>query len=204
MPKRKKRREKRKKFWSDFKTFISKGNVVDLAVALVVGSAFNKIVSQLVDSFINPLISIFIGGLNIDDWKYVHKEAVTNEAGEIVESEIAFTYGLFLQTVLDFMIIALTVFIVVKLYTRLRTRFETEGRRWFEELYPEEAEKRKKEAEEAKRKEEEAAQKAQEQKEEIERLKREKEEMHWEYMKNQDKLLTEIRDLLAAQAENAK
>ena len=197
MPKKKQRKQKRKKFWSDFKTFISKGNVVDLAVALVVGAAFNKIVSQLVDSFINPLISIFIGGFHIDEWKHVITPAEYNEAGEVIKAEVAFTYGMFLQTVIDFLIIAMTVFIVVKLYTRLKKRFEVEGRKWYDELYPEEAAQRKKEVEEAKRKEEELKKIEAEQRAEIERLKREKEEQHWEYMKNQDKLLTEIRDLLA-------
>ena len=88
---KKTKKEKKKQFWTDFKGFISKGNVVDLAVALVVGSAFNKIVSQLVDSFINPLISIFIGGFNLNDWKYVYKPAEYNDAGELLKAEVAFT-----------------------------------------------------------------------------------------------------------------
>ena len=117
---KKTKKEKKKQFWTDFKGFISKGNVVDLAVALVVGSAFNKIVSQLVDSFINPLISIFIGGFNLNDWKYVYKPAEYNDAGELLKAEVAFTYGTFIQTVIDFLIIALTVFVVVKLYAKLK------------------------------------------------------------------------------------
>ena len=64
------KKQKQKQFWTDFKSFISRGNVVDLAVAMVVGAAFNKIVSQLVDSFINPLIGIFVGGFDLADLKY--------------------------------------------------------------------------------------------------------------------------------------
>ena len=75
------KKQKQKQFWTDFKSFISRGNVVDLAVAMVVGAAFNKIVSQLVDSFINPLIGIFVGGFDLADLKYVVHEAVTDEAG---------------------------------------------------------------------------------------------------------------------------
>ena len=188
---KKTKKEKKKQFWTDFKGFISKGNVVDLAVALVVGSAFNKIVSQLVDSFINPLISIFIGGFNLNDWKYVYKPAEYNDAGELLKAEVAFTYGTFIQTVIDFLIIALTVFVVVKLYAKLKKHFTDEGTRLYYELHPEEAE--------AKKKEEEAKKQAAEQQAEIDRLKKEKEEMHWEYMDRQEKLLTEIRDLLANQ-----
>lgn len=196
---KKAKKEKKKQFWTDFKGFISKGNVVDLAVALVVGSAFNKIVSQLVDSFINPLISIFIGGFNLNDWKYVYKEAEYNEAGELLKAEVAFTYGTFIQTVIDFLIIALTVFVVVKLYARLKKHFTDEGTRLYYELHPEELEAKKRAEAEAKQKEEEAKKHEREQQAEIDRLKKEKEEMHWEYMDRQEKLLTEIRDLLANQ-----
>lgn len=192
----------RKKFWDDFKRFVSRGNVVDLAVALVVGAAFNKIVSQLVDSFINPLISIFIGGFNLEDWKYVIKEEVITD-GVITEAEVAFTYGMFLQTVIDFLIIALTVFIIVRLYTRLKTRLEEESKRIYEELNPEEAEKKRKEEQEKKEKEEaekqklEAEKKAEEEKRlELEKLQREKEEAQLKFFREQSALLTEIRDSL--------
>ncbi len=197
--KSKERKQKQKKFWTDFKGFISKGNVVDLAVALVVGTAFNKIVSQLVDSFINPLISIVIGGFNLNDWKYVYKEAEYNEAGELLKAEVAFTYGTFIQTVIDFLIIALTVFVVVKLYAKLKKHFTDEGTKLYYELHPEELEEKKKKEAEAKQKEEEAKKREREQQAEIERLKKEKEEMHWDYMERQEQLLTEIRDLLANQ-----
>ena len=83
MPKEKIKKE-RKKFWGEFKTFISKGSVVDLAVALVIGTAFNKIVSQLVDSFITPLIGIVVGGFSLNDLKWVYKEAVLDTDGETV------------------------------------------------------------------------------------------------------------------------
>lgn len=202
--KEKTKKQKKKQFWTDFKGFISKGNVVDLAVALVIGTAFNKIVSQLVDSFINPLISIFIGGFNLNDWKYVYKQAEYNEAGELLKAEVAFTYGTFIQTVIDFLIIALTVFIVVKLYAKLKKHFTEEGTKLYYELHPEELEAKKKAEAEAKRKEEEAKKheeevqkREKEQQAEIERLKKEKEQMHWDYMQRQEELLTQIRDILA-------
>lgn len=192
----------KKKFWDDFKKFVSRGNVVDLAVALVVGAAFNKIVSQLVDSFINPLISILIGGFNLEDWKYVIKEEVITD-GVVTEAEVAFTYGMFLQTVIDFLIIALTVFIIVRLYTRLKSHLEEEGKRIYEEFNPEEVEKKRKEEEERKKKEEaekqrlESEKKAEEERRlELERLQREKEEAQLKFFQEQSALLTEIRDSL--------
>ena len=190
-------KEKRKKFWGEFKTFIAKGNVVDLAVALVIGTAFNKIVSQLVDSFITPLIGIVLGGFSLDDWKWVYKEAVLAEDGEtVLEAEIAFSYGTFLQTVIDFLIIALTVFVVVKLYTRIRNRIEEEAQRLNDALNPDEVEARKKAEEEARQKEELAKKLEEERLAEIERLKQEKAEAQREYFLKQQELLTQIRDAL--------
>lgn len=196
MPKEKIKKEQ-KKFWGEFKAFIAKGNVVDLAVALVIGSAFNKIVSQLVDSFITPLIGIVLGGFSLDDWKWVYKEAVLDTDGEtVLEAEIAFTYGAFLQTVIDFLLIAFTVFVVVKVYTRIKKRIEDEAKRLTDALNPEDVEARKKAEEEARQKEELAKKLESERLAEIERLKQEKEEAQREYFKTQQELLTQIRDAL--------
>lgn len=192
MPKQK----KQKQFWTDFKTFISRGNVVDLAVAMVVGAAFNKIVSQLVDSFINPLIGMFVGGFDLADLKYVVHPAEMDELGNITKAEVAFTYGMFLQAVIDFLIISLTVFIVVKLYTRLKKHFEEESKKWYDELNPEEAKARRKKEAEEKAKAEEAKKAEEARLKEIEQLKREKEEAQRLYFQTQQELLTEIRDAL--------
>ena len=183
-----------KGFFNDFKAFISKGNVVDLAVALVVGAAFNKIVSQLVESFINPLIGIFTGGINMSELCWYYEPVY--EDGVLVSATAIFSYGLFLQAIIDFLIISLTVFLIVKLYTRFKARAEKMSQEWYDELYPEEAKKRKAAEEEAKRKEEEAKRIEAEQQAEIERLKKEKEEAQREYFLTQQKLLTEIRDAL--------
>lgn len=190
------RKQKNKQFWTDFKAFISRGNVVDLAVAMVVGTAFNKIVSQLVDSFITPLIGLIIGDIDLADLKYVFHEAEYDELGNIVKAEVAFTYGLFLQAVIDFLIIALTVFIIVKLYTKLRKHIEEESKKWYDELNPEQAEARRKKEAEEKAKAEEAKKSEEARLAEIEQLKREKEEAQRDYFIKQQELLTEIRDAL--------
>ncbi|MBE6673879.1 MAG: large conductance mechanosensitive channel protein MscL [Ruminococcaceae bacterium] len=196
MPREKIKRE-RKKFWGEFKAFISKGSVVDLAVAIVIGTAFNKIVSQLVDSFITPLIGIVLGGFSLDDRKWVYKEAVLDADGTtVMEAEIAFTYGAFLQAVIDFLIIAFTVFVVVKLYTRVKKHIEEEAKRLNEALNPEEVEARKRAEEEARQKEELAKKLEAERLAEIESLKQEKEEAQRDYFLKQQELLTQIRDAL--------
>ena len=95
-----------KGFWADFKKFITKGNIIDLAVAVVIGGAFNKIVTGLVNHIIMPLVGLAMGGLNVKDWKWVLKEAVLDETGAVVTAENAVLYGEFIQLILDFLIIA--------------------------------------------------------------------------------------------------
>lgn len=117
--KRKINEEKAKKgissFFADFKKFISKGNIIDLSVAVVIGAAFNKIVSSLVNDIIMPLIALITGGASVADLKWVIKEATYDAAGEIITSEVAFTYGVFLQSVIDFLIVALTIFVILRI-----------------------------------------------------------------------------------------
>ncbi len=104
-----------KKFFEEFKAFIAKGNVIDMAVAVVIGGAFGKIVTSLVNDIIMPLIGLISGGINVSALKWVFKEAVLNEAGEIVTPEAALTYGVFIQTVIDFLLIAFSIFVFLKI-----------------------------------------------------------------------------------------
>lgn len=98
-----------KKFWKDFKDFVTRGNIIDLAVAVVIGGAFGKIVTSLVDDIIMPLISLAIGGAHVSDWKWVIKPATEATA------ETALRYGVFIQTILDFLIIAFFIFLAIRL-----------------------------------------------------------------------------------------
>lgn len=104
-----------KKFFKEFKTFISKGNIIDLAVAVVVGGAFGKIVTSLVNDIIMPLISAMIGGVSVADWKWVIKEAVYDANGVLVKAESALMYGSFIQSIIDFLIIAFFIFLALKI-----------------------------------------------------------------------------------------
>ena len=112
-----------KKFFQEFKEFAVKGNVVDLAVAVIIGGAFGKIISSLVADIIMPPLGVLMGGINFSDIKIVLKEAVVS-GGAITKQAISLNIGTFLQNVLDFLIIALTVFMAVKIMNRLKKRLE--------------------------------------------------------------------------------
>ena len=187
---------KNKKLAGEFRQFIAKGNVVDLAVAMVIGAAFNKIVSQIVDSLINPLLGLILRGLSLSEWKWVLKEEILDEAGEVVQGEVAITYGLILQVIIDFLLTALVVFVIVKVYNHLRKRVEEESKRIYEELNPEEVEAKKKAEEEAKKAAEAAEAEAKAKAEAEAAEAKAREEAKIEYFRQQQLLLTEIRDSL--------
>ena len=98
----------------EFKIFIAKGNVLDLAVGVVIGAAFGKITTSLVEDIINPILGLIIGGVDFTELKVVLKEAV----GET--PEVAIKYGNFIQTMIQFIIIAWVIFLIVKVANRLR------------------------------------------------------------------------------------
>ena len=114
--------KKKSGFWKDFKDFISKGNVIDLAVAVVIGAAFNKIVSSFVNDIIMPLISLIVGGKSVADWKWVIQAEELNPDGTIKTAENALRYGTFIQNIIDFLIVAFTIFIVLRAFTKLQKR----------------------------------------------------------------------------------
>ncbi|MBR5448190.1 MAG: large-conductance mechanosensitive channel protein MscL [Clostridia bacterium] len=113
-----------KKFFEEFKAFIAKGNVIDMAVAVVVGGAFGKIVTSLVNDIIMPLIGLISGGVNVAGLKWVFTEAVIDSAtGEILTPEAALTYGVFIQTVIDFLLIAFSIFVFLKIILTAKEKF---------------------------------------------------------------------------------
>ncbi len=104
----------------EFKTFISRGNVIDLAVGVVIGGAFGKIVSSLVSDIIMPPVGYLLGGVNFSNLKIVIKGASTDAAGKVIEA-VSLNYGSFIQTVMDFLIIAFCIFIVVKVINKIES-----------------------------------------------------------------------------------
>ena len=102
---------KMKKLSGDFKSFISRGNVVDMAVGVIIGGAFGKIVTSLVNDVLTPIIGVFLGGLNFSELSFGFKDAQIN-------------YGLFIQTIVDFLIIAACIFAMVKVFEKFKKKEE--------------------------------------------------------------------------------
>lgn len=98
----------------EFKTFIAQGNVLDLAVGVVIGAAFGKITTSLVEDILNPILGLILGGVDFTQLKVVLKEAV----GET--PEVAIRYGNFIQTLIQFLLIAWVIFLIVKMANRLK------------------------------------------------------------------------------------
>ncbi len=107
-----------KKFFQDFKAFINKGNVVDMAVGVVIATAFGAITKSLVADVIMPLISLATGANSIKELSYVLKAPVVDEAGTVITEGILLNYGNFLQTIIDFLIIAFCVFVFIRVLTK--------------------------------------------------------------------------------------
>lgn len=106
-------KEKGKKFINEFKDFAMKGNVLDLAVGVVIGGAFNKIVSSLVNDIIMPIVGVLTGGVDFKDLAYTVNGA-------------KITYGMFIQNIVDFIIIALSIFVFIKVVSKLNRKKEEE------------------------------------------------------------------------------
>jgi large conductance mechanosensitive channel len=104
------------KFFLEFKKFIARGNVIDLAVAVIIGAAFGKITTSLVADIIMPFVGLLLGGLSVADWKWVLQPATYDAAGVVQTAEIAVNFGSFVQAILDFLIIAFIIFLLVKIF----------------------------------------------------------------------------------------
>ena len=204
-----------KKFWEDFKKFIKRGNVVDMAVGVAVASAFTAIVTAFTKGFITPLLALLTNNSDLGQMKWVIREAqyvIDPATGlateEVAVAEVALLWGGFVQTMIDFIIIALTLFIVMRVAgavanhsAKIRTNMinaltnkdelEAAAKAEAERLAAEEAAEAERLAAEEAAKAEEAARLAEEERLQ-EKARREREEQ----------LLTEIRDLLRNNSRN--
>lgn len=107
------------KFLKDFKTFAMRGNVLDMAVGVIIGGAFGKIVSSLVNNVVMPLLGMLIGGIDFTSLELVLSPAKTDADGTVIREAVTMQYGIFIQNTFDFIIIAFCIFLFVKLFTRL-------------------------------------------------------------------------------------
>ena len=116
----------------EFKKFIMRGNVVDMAVGVIVGGAFGKIVTSLVNDMLMPWVGYFMGDANFADLSYIIREAQVEVDAlgveTVVKEAIEFRYGNFIQTIIDFLLVALCIFVFVKIIGDIRTRAEAKQR----------------------------------------------------------------------------
>ncbi|MDR2147957.1 MAG: large-conductance mechanosensitive channel protein MscL [Tannerella sp.] len=112
-------------FIKEFKEFAMRGNLIDMAVGVVIGGAFGKIVSSIVADIVMPVVSILTGGYDFTKLKYVLKQAVM-EGDKVVTPELALNYGSFIQVTLDFLIVAFAVFLVIKVINKIRRKKEAQ------------------------------------------------------------------------------
>ena len=118
-------KHKKSTFFKDFKAFISKGNVVDMAVGVVIGGAFGKIVTGLVNYIINPFVGLFVKSGSLDSLKTVIHEATYKADGVTVDqAEVAILWGTWLQTIIDFLITALCIFVVLRIIVKAKNLAE--------------------------------------------------------------------------------
>ena len=113
-----------KKFFEEFKQFAMRGNVIDLAVGVVIGGAFGKITTSLVNDIIMPFISMLTGGIDFSDWKWVLKEAVLNADGTEAAAAVSVNFGNLVAVILDFIIIAFAIFCMIKALNKLQRKKE--------------------------------------------------------------------------------
>jgi len=114
------------KMIKEFKEFAIKGNMFDMAIGIIIGTAFNKIVSSLVNDIIVPFFGLIIGNVNFQNLKVVLQEEMRNNDGSITQELVAIKYGNLIQVVFDFFIIAFTIFLVIKIFNKLRKKAEDE------------------------------------------------------------------------------
>ncbi|GAA5028825.1 large-conductance mechanosensitive channel [Marivirga lumbricoides] len=110
------------KIVKEFKEFAIKGNVFDMAVGIIIGTAFTKVVSSFVKDILMPLLSLAIGEVNFTNLSLVLKEEVKDDSGTVVQELVALNYGAFIQFILDFLIIAFCIFMVVRIFNRLKRK----------------------------------------------------------------------------------
>lgn len=111
----------KKGFIAEFKEFIMRGNVIDMAVGVIIASAFGKITTSLVNDVAMPAIGMLIGGIDLSKLNIVLKEAVLDEAGAEISAAVTLGIGAFLTTIIDFLLVALVVFCVIKALNKVQS-----------------------------------------------------------------------------------
>lgn len=115
------------KLINEFKEFAVKGNMMEMAIGIIIGASFNSVIDVLVKQILLPPLSLLSNGLNIDSKKIILREVNISSSGDIINEEVAINYGVFIETFIDFMIVAFTIFIVIKFLNKLKVQAEDPG-----------------------------------------------------------------------------
>ena len=110
------------KMIEEFKQFAMRGNVIDMAVGIIIGGAFGKIVSSAVSDIVMPPIGLLVGGVNFTDLKITLKDQITDAAGAVLNPAVTLNYGNFIQVTFDFVIIAFAIFLMIKMMNNLNRK----------------------------------------------------------------------------------
>jgi large conductance mechanosensitive channel len=111
-------------FFQNFKKFAFKGNVIDLAIGVVIGTAFGRITNSLVKDILNPILGVLVAGVDFTRQVYTLRPAKLDETGQVVREAVVVTYGNFIQAMLDFLIVAFAIYLFVQLLEYLRKKEE--------------------------------------------------------------------------------
>ncbi len=123
----------KKGFITEFKEFIMRGNVLDMAIGVIVATSFGKITTSLVNDMLMPLLGGLIGDIDLTKLNWTMIPAVTNAAGEVTKEAVVIGFGTFLATVIDFLLIAFFIFLLIKVFTKTREIAEAKLKRKAEE-----------------------------------------------------------------------
>ena len=115
------------KLLNEFKEFAVKGNMMEMAIGIIIGASFNSVIDVLVKQILLPPLSLLSNGLNIDSKKIILREVNISSSGDIINEEVGINYGVFIETFIDFMIVAFTIFIVIKFLNKLKLQAEDPG-----------------------------------------------------------------------------
>ena len=113
-----------KKLIQEFKDFAVKGNMMDMAIGIIIGASFNSVIDVLVKKVMMPPLSLLSDGVNLENKKFVLRKAQTNEISELSIQEVAINYGQLIETFIDFLIVGFTIFLVIKFVNKLNKKAE--------------------------------------------------------------------------------
>lgn len=113
-----------KKIFKEFKEFAIKGNMFDMAIGIIIGSAFSKVVNSIVGDIFMPPLGYMLGKVDLKELKWILHKAEINSSGEIISNAVVFSYGNFIQICIDFLVVAISVFLIIKLFNNLRRKAE--------------------------------------------------------------------------------